>query len=257
MFALLIVVCGTQPISYAEIPHLINYQGKLADSDGSPLNGSYNVTFRIYDAESGGSLLWQEAHAATIEKGIFSIMLGGITALSLPFNEPYFLSIQVAGDPEMTPRQRITSAGYAFRAEEAENANKISDIEASATPEANKLLPLGDDAKLPGSVLKSYDSGWLAITPGSHNTITIPHNLNTQKVIYQAYVSDNNDGTGYIVQMQHMSGATTTDYFMLQSSTVNTLVFAYRNIHYVDTSGNRLNWSSGTIYCKVAILALE
>jgi len=196
----LTVVYGTYSVSYAEIPHLINYQGKLTDSDGSPLNGSYGATFKIYTAESGGAMLWQEPRTITIEKGIFSVMLGGVTALSLPFDEPYFLGIQVGGDPEMTPRQKIVSTGYAYRAEEAdnaieaENADKVNDIEASTTPEANKLLPLDDDAKLPVSALKTYDSGWVAINNTS--VLTITHNLGTTKFIYNAFIAENSDGSG-------------------------------------------------------------
>lgn len=31
----------------AAVPHLINYQGRLTDSSSVPLNGSYQLTFRI------------------------------------------------------------------------------------------------------------------------------------------------------------------------------------------------------------------
>ena len=118
VFLSLIVACGgICANSYAAVPHLINYQGRLTDSGGVPLNGSYNLTFRIYDAETAGNLLWEEAHAgAVIQKGIFSILLGSVTNLNLAFDKPYFLEIKV-GEEVMSPRQQITSAGYAIRAE--------------------------------------------------------------------------------------------------------------------------------------------
>lgn len=105
------------------VPHLINFQGKLTDpSTGYPLTGSYAITFRIYDAGAGGNLLWQESHSGTlVSKGVFSVMLGSITNLDLPFDKNYWISIQVGSDPEMSPRQRLTSTGYAFRAEEVDS----------------------------------------------------------------------------------------------------------------------------------------
>jgi hypothetical protein len=130
LFLLLTTVCIN---AYADIPHLINYQGKLTDSQGVPLNGSYDVTFRIYDAASGGNLLWTEEHTqakgapVTVTKGIFSIMLGSLINLNLAFDKPYWLAIQVGNDPEMSPRQQITSVGYAIRAETAELAKTKTD----------------------------------------------------------------------------------------------------------------------------------
>ena len=125
-------------VSYAQIPHLINYQGKLTDTDGNPVaDGAHSIIFRIYDAEAGGSLLWEETQSIIVQKGVFSCLLGGATNLEIPFDKPYWLAIKVGSDEEMTPRQRITSSGYALRAEYAEDAGSAataqrSDIAASA-----------------------------------------------------------------------------------------------------------------------------
>lgn len=111
--------------SYAAVPHLINYQGRLTDSGGKPLDGLYNLTFRIYDSENAGTLLWEETHSSLIiQKGIFGVLLGSVTNLNLAFDKPYFLEIKV-GNEVMSPRQQITSAGYAIRAENVEIAEKI------------------------------------------------------------------------------------------------------------------------------------
>ena len=58
----------------AAIPRLINYQGKLTDTSGVPLTGSYAITFRIYDALSAGNLLWEETQQVLIDKGIFGVL---------------------------------------------------------------------------------------------------------------------------------------------------------------------------------------
>jgi len=151
VFALLIVIFVSSVASYAAVPHLINYQGRLTDTSGVPLNGTYDLTFRIYDAEAAGNLLWQETHSAVlIQKGIFSILLGSVTSLDLPFDKVYFLEIKV-GSEVMSPRQRITSAGYAIRAEKAEDANTISNFSVSTTPAPNSLLVLDSNGRLPAS----------------------------------------------------------------------------------------------------------
>ena len=55
----ILFLMGSVPV-LAQAPKTLSYQGKLSDS-GGPLNGSYNLTFTIYDAASGGSSLWTEA----------------------------------------------------------------------------------------------------------------------------------------------------------------------------------------------------
>ncbi len=126
--SMLILICFLSsvflPLSYAAVPHLLNYQGRLTDSGGAPLNGTYALTFRIYDAETAGTMLWEETQAGVvIQKGIFNILLGSVTNLGLPFDKPYWLEIKV-GNEVMSPRQAITSSGYAIRAEEADNAKE-------------------------------------------------------------------------------------------------------------------------------------
>jgi hypothetical protein len=36
----------------------VNYQGRLSDSDGVPLDGTYGMSFALYDAETDGNLVW-------------------------------------------------------------------------------------------------------------------------------------------------------------------------------------------------------
>ncbi len=119
-FTFLLLCFLLLPYSYAQVPRLINYQGKLTDTSGNPVaDGNYSITLRIYDADAGGNLLWEETQSILVQKGIFSCLLGGVTNLDLAFDRPYWLAIKVGSDAEMTPRQQIASAGYAFRAEDS------------------------------------------------------------------------------------------------------------------------------------------
>ena len=57
----------------SEVPPYIQFQGKATDNKDVPLNGSFNLTFRIYDVETGGAPIWNETHAnVAVENGVFS-----------------------------------------------------------------------------------------------------------------------------------------------------------------------------------------
>jgi len=149
----------------AAVPHLINYQGRLTDTQGAALNGSYDLTFRIYDAESAGNLLWEEIQAGVvIQKGIFSVILGSVTNLNLTFDRPYFLEIKV-GSEVMSPRQRMTSAGYARRAETAETAAAAEKIKMNA----------GDAS--PGYLADKIDNKTILIDPTTKKLYVAPRSV--------------------------------------------------------------------------------
>jgi hypothetical protein len=105
------------------IPHMINYQGMLTDNSGNPLTGNFDITFRIYNASSGGTLRWEETHySVTVTNGLFNVILGNAgTPINLGFNEEYWLDITVAGE-HMPSRMKLTSVGYAYRAQVADTA---------------------------------------------------------------------------------------------------------------------------------------
>jgi hypothetical protein len=86
VYALGVAVFLLAFIAYAQGPWLISYQGKLIDANGVPLaSGTYNMTFSIYDVETGGTAIWSEAHTGaggvSVTGGYFNVILGGTTAL--------------------------------------------------------------------------------------------------------------------------------------------------------------------------------
>jgi len=85
-----------------------------------------------------------------MEKGVFSVLLGSVTSLSLGFDEPYYLEIKV-GNEVMSPRQRIASVGYAFRAKEADSAIRVEEAKVKAT--STDSSPGYLDSKIDSSVL--------------------------------------------------------------------------------------------------------
>jgi hypothetical protein len=102
------------PVILCGVPQIIHFQGVLEDNQGTPLDGVYSVTFSIYDQEFGGGALWSEMRDVSCEAGLFSVLLGQNTPVSLAFDAEYWLECQVSGDPAMTPRYPLSSVPYAF-----------------------------------------------------------------------------------------------------------------------------------------------
>lgn len=114
------------------VPPYLNYQAKLADIGGAPLSGAHDITFRIYDVETGpSSPLWSEIHyGVDVADGFFAVRLGDAgSPLNLPFDGQYWLEIAVGTDV-LTPREPLSTNAYSFMAGNAEliNGNDISDV---------------------------------------------------------------------------------------------------------------------------------
>jgi hypothetical protein len=106
----------------------INYQGRLADSSGNPINNTnpgLGIAFALYDVESGGSPVWAETHAnVPVSDGLFSVRLGSVNALSTDLlGGDRWLGIQVGIDPEMTPREKLVAVPYAMVAGRVQNGS--------------------------------------------------------------------------------------------------------------------------------------
>ena len=104
-------------------PNLINISGKLTNNLEAPItNSALPMKFRIYDASTSGTMQWGESQTVNVEDGIYSVLLGSGTPLSgsgsldatvFP-NDSRYLEVEVNGQI-LSPRQRITSVGYALR----------------------------------------------------------------------------------------------------------------------------------------------
>jgi hypothetical protein len=112
----------------ATVPQVMNYQGILKDTEGDPLDGTYTMTFRIYDSAvaTTTAALWSEQHVGvTARSGHFNVLLGYNTPLPTDLFSALDRYVGVTVDPydEMYPRQRFASVPYAFYAEEAYQAD--------------------------------------------------------------------------------------------------------------------------------------
>ena len=120
-----VIMVTLMSVSAWAVPQLINYQGKLSDSAGDPLDGTYDVTFYLYTVDSGGGSIWDESQSVTLADGLYSVQLGTDNP---PFpaglfdNESLYLEVAIYNPDTsswetLSPRQRLTSVAYAMKAE--------------------------------------------------------------------------------------------------------------------------------------------
>lgn len=129
----------------ANPPDRMTYQGYLADANGAPLAPTtpvnYDVVFRIYSDQTGGTLIWAEKQTVTVDKGQFSVVLGEGSvnaseprpALNAVFGSATasdrFLDLTVTVGTtalNIAPRLRLVTSPYAFLASRVSGAGVIA-----------------------------------------------------------------------------------------------------------------------------------
>ncbi|MBU4263905.1 MAG: hypothetical protein KKC76_18775 [Proteobacteria bacterium] len=109
------------------VPEIINFQGKLTDSGGVPLEGVYDMRFYICDSETGGSCHWTEDQSVTVIEGIYNLQLGAISDFPVDLfdTEPLFLEVNIYNTgtsiwETLSPRQQLTSTSFSMKSGDAD-----------------------------------------------------------------------------------------------------------------------------------------
>lgn len=140
------------PSSISSMPGQVNYQGLLQDpNSGTPYtNGLYDIEFRLYTQQTGGSPIWGGSYSTYVKDGYFNVMLGD-SATALSSNAPKYGPTELwkamwytgsnaklylgvtprqnyrhqtlSSATEIAPRQTLLCAPYAFRAERSTYAD--------------------------------------------------------------------------------------------------------------------------------------
>ncbi len=99
----------------AQLPSQMSFQGVLRETSGRPIpDGPHQLSFALYDTDSGGTELWSETQQVSVTAGLFSVTLGVVNKLDLPFDTPYWLSTAVDGGSELMPRIPLTATPYSL-----------------------------------------------------------------------------------------------------------------------------------------------
>jgi len=132
----IIIFLLVSSIVFAQVPRMLNYQGKLTDADGVAVSGSTVVVFRIYDASTGGNLKWEEGWIGSgaqrrvfVVNGLFRVALGsnGSPIDTLSFSQPYWLEIEVEGEA-LTPREELLPVSFSYRSIYSDSASTVDGV---------------------------------------------------------------------------------------------------------------------------------
>ncbi len=112
------------------VPLQLTQQGRVLDNNGAAVTGIQDLTFRIYDASTGGSVYWSETVTVNFNNGYYATVLGAdevnnaldSSTLSL---YPLYLEVQLNNNAPMSTRYAINSAPYAQMAGNAEVATSV------------------------------------------------------------------------------------------------------------------------------------
>jgi hypothetical protein len=100
------------------VPKLLNYQGYLTNTLGSPIDDTLDMSFKIFDAATVGNELWSETQTnVPVERGVFSVLLGSGTPIPdtvFTTGTDRWLELTLEGPQTLSPRTRIAAAGYAY-----------------------------------------------------------------------------------------------------------------------------------------------
>ena len=192
----------------ADVPLLINYQGRVTTAAGTPIGSgtpvNRKVIFRIFmhpNDTAATARLWTEEQIVTILEGDFSVLLGqgnpfppgnaeARPALDTLFggsSTDRYLEITVddgdntinATDQPITPRQRLTSTGYAMRAKFADSLDSSGPI---TTPARLQLTGNGT-------------SGAAAILQAANLSENISLSLRDSTAVQRAFLALQGSGT--------------------------------------------------------------
>ncbi|PKO23466.1 MAG: hypothetical protein CVU38_03940 [Chloroflexi bacterium HGW-Chloroflexi-1] len=102
---------GNEP--EAALDDVVPIQGRLTDASGNPRNGNYSIIASIYDVAAGGVARCSDTDTVAVTNELFNMNVDSCTASDIDGDQLY-LGIKVGADAEMTPRQPIFAAPYAW-----------------------------------------------------------------------------------------------------------------------------------------------
>ncbi|MBL7036774.1 site-specific integrase, partial [Candidatus Microgenomates bacterium] len=168
----------------------LSFQGRLTDNLSNPITTSTNLVFKLYDASTAGTTLWDSGTCAITpdSDGIFSTLFGSscggaIASSVFSENSDVWVGVTVGADAEATPRIQIATVAYALNSET---------LQGFPTGTGASTIPYIDSS---GNVVIAAASPTLQSTSGTFAvegvalTLTTPNTTN-------GIITINPDGTG-------------------------------------------------------------
>ena len=185
-------------LSFGAIPQSINYQGRLTDAVGTPVNDTVDLVFDICADSLCSRLLWEESQTGVVVKnGLFAVLLGSITPIppSVFSGSVRWLSISKDG-AAASPALKMVSVPYAYRSLLADTAYYAK----SAATDCSDCELIFVNAIGPDSVIATTGTALLGTVSGSsasNSTGVRGYALNSSSGnAYGGYFTADSVGTG-------------------------------------------------------------
>ncbi len=236
-FALIAIGCLALVAWTAQDAHAVpvtsSFTARISDNDG-PITADVSLNFRIYDAQTNGTLVWEETHPSiSPDNGLVFAELGAIDPGSNGLDETVFtgaamfLEVSVDGAAQ-SPRVPILSVPYAIRAAVADNVENENDpvfgASVAAGITAGNISDWNSDTVLTEAQVDAYvANNNYALTSHNHTGVyaTTTHNHTNYATTTHNHAgvyatSGHNHSTAYAALAHNHSAANIT------SGTLNT-----------------------------------
>jgi hypothetical protein len=166
-------------------PGAIPIQGRLTNSIGNPLaDGSYTVTFSLYESQTGGSAICADTNVVTVADGLFSSYMD--YCYDDLYGQKVWLGITVEGDAEMTPRQVIYAVPYALGLKPgaviSDTRDVVLKVQSTGSGDSDAFIA---DARGTGEAVEAYARDGIGVFAKSDTYLAL-----------QAYSYDHTDHPG-------------------------------------------------------------
>ena len=140
------------------------FKGRLYDDGNKPIEGTLNITVKMYDTESGGTALWMETIETNLNSGYFTMELGQIASIPTNLFETYpkYLEIQIGGEI-LTDRVKLIKVSNSIYSDYSEVAQRLQGTSG-----------MGDGSGLDADMLDGHDSSHFLTVDFDETDPTVP-----------------------------------------------------------------------------------
>jgi hypothetical protein len=138
---MLVALSGNVIAQNQKVPMLLSFQGLLLRKDGTLYqDGTFNITAELYDAETDGTRVYTTTMPVVVVKGVFNMIIGEVDPLEgVDFTKQLWLDIKAPDALPFSKRTKLTSAPYAFVAQNAVVAGGLTPDATGAVLSLNSL----------------------------------------------------------------------------------------------------------------------
>jgi hypothetical protein len=195
--SVLLIICLCLAVSNAgaayTTPSKVPIQGRLTNvSTGAALSGVYVFTFRVYNATTDGTKLWEESQSLTVDSGgLWSTLLGNNTPLDVNFSEDTYIEIEINHDGDPLPRVQLAAVPYSKRTDIAAN---LSCVDCIGGAEINESSLSGVNAAQLGGQASGYylntSTSFGGDVSGAYNSMEVNASKIDTGTLNRSYVED-------------------------------------------------------------------